>query len=323
MKDRDYYFDNLKGLLIIFVIHNHFYAVGNIFTELLNTFDMPLFLMISGYFCYSSYEQVYGRAELFNKVMRRCLRLLVPIISYGVLNFIVYGMLHGFNVDNLFYCFVNTGLWFLYQIIFCTILMVITRIISRNVCIQLLAIVIVYGGLCLLYQHMPLIRTIIAFMPYFVMGYYYNYFLKNKNEKIMIANNIIATTCSFLFPITFMAFISVDVYQVGALNVFKGCIGAIFLDFIVRRSGLFQNKIKGITYIGKTSLQLYYIQMILTYIRLPEVEPFISEKANIIFNSFIINPVNTVAMLLLSCILLQIISKSDRVSLMLFGRRCM
>ena len=94
-KERDYYFDNLKAVLIFLVVLGHFLlpihdnAVLVILKRLIYVFHMPLFVFVSGYFAKTIYHN-----GTFN--FKRILYLIKAYILFVIAIQLVY-VLAGFR----------------------------------------------------------------------------------------------------------------------------------------------------------------------------------------------------------------------------------
>lgn len=84
MKKRLDYFDQLKGVAILFVVVGHilFWSLGVKDTGLNNMyiiFYMPLFFYISGFWAFKNHESAL---DVFKNVMKTSLHLLVPFLTF-------------------------------------------------------------------------------------------------------------------------------------------------------------------------------------------------------------------------------------------------
>ena len=75
-KERDYFFDNLKAVLIFLVVLGHFLlpihgeSVLVVVKRLIYVFHMPLFVFVSGYFA----KKIYKNGQYnFKKILYLCL----------------------------------------------------------------------------------------------------------------------------------------------------------------------------------------------------------------------------------------------------------
>lgn len=128
MKERVTYIDNLKAFAIICVILGHAlqYLAGNdperlISFNLIYTFHMPLFMMISGFFAAPSLRLA---PNVFLK--KKAKQLLLPAISWSIIKIILSA---GGNVCNN----LSGSFWFLKSAFVCYVVTyVMTRIVRKD-----------------------------------------------------------------------------------------------------------------------------------------------------------------------------------------------
>ncbi len=145
------------------------------------SFHMPLFMLISGFF-FSSSAKKYSAQKLFSK---RFHELFIPILSWSAVDLafqILYNILKGTMTFRIFFSYpriVIGSLWFLWAILFCSIVLFAVKKIFRNFfpihILIIAAMTIVPDKFNLqLYKFM---------YPYFVAGFYWNEF--SLSEKII------------------------------------------------------------------------------------------------------------------------------------------
>lgn len=112
--NRLYYIDNLRGLLILFVILGHCvqYFIAdydhNFLFRFIYSFHMPLFMALSGYVSYSPYNK-------WKTVSRRFVQLIVPFFAWLIVSTISVG-----NISHFYGTLLkpDNGLWFLWVLFF-------------------------------------------------------------------------------------------------------------------------------------------------------------------------------------------------------------
>lgn len=80
MKQYNYCLDFIKGIACVFVVFMHceFPGLLGIAVQTISRFCVPLFFMVSGYFCYKSANtQPVGQRWLFNKKVKHILKIIV------------------------------------------------------------------------------------------------------------------------------------------------------------------------------------------------------------------------------------------------------
>lgn len=162
---RDLSIDTLKGFLILLVILGH--LIGSLkfswpgVWNLIYTFHMPLFVLISGYLSKRDDTSVFT--------------ILKPLLVFQVLNIIILVILgHPFSFT--YFLIPHWTLWYLLSLIFWRLILKYTpsKLINKPYIylgITLLTAVVV--GLFLPYGRVLSIQRTISFLPFFLMGYYF------------------------------------------------------------------------------------------------------------------------------------------------------
>ncbi len=163
VRGRDQEIDFIKGMLIWCVVYGH--AVDALCGRLphqsvwlhvfVRTFDLPFFMVISGYFCQKS----LGRKNLSRVVIDRLTMLLFPIVIWTLLR----GHLN--IVSGMYY--------FLWAVLSSTMACVAVRLVTR-LCrvesVRIMELVFLWFLVVLLYFiHMP--WNLFYLFPFFVVGY--------------------------------------------------------------------------------------------------------------------------------------------------------
>lgn len=175
---RDGYLDFLKGLAVVLVVVGHCIQFGQGEAVLqgrtffddwafrsIYSFHMPLFALISGWLFGASIERHGLSAQM---LAHRCLSLVAPIVSFGVLSYMVqclFGQAELGIKDLLSH--VAYQLWFLYAMISCSVLVAALRTFAGDS-------LIAYVMACGLTIFAPLLLNLHehAFVfPYFTGGY--------------------------------------------------------------------------------------------------------------------------------------------------------
>ncbi|WP_226644297.1 acyltransferase family protein [Mesobacillus subterraneus] len=171
MKQRDYYFDNAKFILIFFVVFGHLLRsfiednemIYNLY-KVIYTFHMPAFILVSGFF-----------ARGFNKkgyVMKIAKKLILPYFIFQLIYSIFYYFLYSKSTFTMDPLNPHWSLWFLISL-FCWNIMLI-GFARLNATIGLL---VAFGlGLGVGYvdwisNYLSLSRTFV-FFPLFLLGYH-------------------------------------------------------------------------------------------------------------------------------------------------------
>lgn len=201
MKTRNPYWDEVKGILILFVcmVHvlepnGHDYAWENALYEWLQIFNMPLFIFIQGYFA------SHIKNDDIRLVKRTCFFVILFIIC-KVAYYGSYYIIHGKFQPWLLSGFWNEGSdpWFGLASAFFTVSIFFIRNLSAKILIPLSIISALLCGFDVSFDtHFSLMR-IINFYPYFLLGFYADHsFLEKKLEKAQKKYIFVGIACLIL-----------------------------------------------------------------------------------------------------------------------------
>ncbi|WP_163652383.1 acyltransferase family protein [Listeria sp. PSOL-1] len=192
-KERDYYFDNAKFILIFFVVFGHLmetfvadYTSVHILYLSIYTFHMPTFILISGFFAKGFRKPGYLRKTIK--------KLILPYIFFQLIYSIFYYFL--LNEAHLSVKMLDPewSLWFLISLVFWNVMLLAFAKLKPIIAI-LIAILI---GLTAGYFNeidgfLSLSRTFV-FFPFFLVGFFLTteHFKLAKQNKAKIIGGIIA-----------------------------------------------------------------------------------------------------------------------------------
>ncbi|MEL4029440.1 acyltransferase family protein [Caldifermentibacillus hisashii] len=291
-KQRDYYFDNGKFLLIFFVVFGHlirsFIEDNEILYALYKTiysFHMPAFILVSGYFAKGYFEKGY-----FTKLVKK---LLVPYLIFQIIYSVYYYFLLSEKSLSINIFNPEWSLWFLVSL-FCwhLLLLLFTKMNQPFGFILSIIIGILIGYIDFIDEYLSLSRTFV-FFPFFLLGYYLKrehfYWLKSK---VAISSATIVITSVFvlfyLFPLmdfewlfgskpynhfetdmTFAWLQRLFIYGVSLITVFS------FWAFVPRQHYFF-------TKIGRYTLYIYLLHgFIIKYFRGSDWEKWIAKNHSV------------------------------------------
>ena len=205
IKNRDPFFDIIKGVAILLVVIGHCIQYGNGSDYLSNkeyfenfvfrciySFHMPLFMLICGYFYYSSVCKRTFTETIFNK----CQTVLLPIISFGLVSYIIWNG----NIISFDFCSIEVkefiigckehiqqSLWFFWALFKLSIIVaVIQKALKDNIYIHFIVLLLVF------ILPIPRISELEkSVYPFFLLGYLakkYNWWnkLQSINKTITI-----------------------------------------------------------------------------------------------------------------------------------------
>ncbi|MGE5329622.1 MAG: acyltransferase family protein [Deltaproteobacteria bacterium] len=205
-KERDYYFDNVKFLLILLVVIGH--TIEPLIKADLNlkaiyifiyTFHMPLFILISGYF-----SKNIGADKYFIKNVRK---ILVPYIIFQILYFFFFR----FGMNNIQTKFSLLTpywiMWFMFSMfIWKSILPYFVKI--KYPLLVSVIIAVIAGYIPQIGYFLSLSRTI-TFFPFFLLGYYLK---KPDIEKLNTLNKKIISIIILVCGLIVIYYFSQSIY---------------------------------------------------------------------------------------------------------------
>lgn len=195
-KERDYYFDNLKFLLIIIVVIGH--SIEPLVNSNMNlkavyvfiyTFHMPLFILVSGYFSKNINTDKY--------ILKIARKILIPYFIFQILYFLFF---HFVMNNHAIKFTLFTPYWIMWFLLSLFIWKLVLPYFVKLKFPLLLSIVLAIsaGYIDQIGYFMSFSRTI-TFFPFFLLGYYLN---KSHLEKLYTLKikmlSIIVLICGFL-----------------------------------------------------------------------------------------------------------------------------
>ena len=141
MTKRIGWIDNLKGVAILLVVIRHVMQANitdcsqTIIGNAIFAVQMPLFMIIAGYFSITSDKYYSSKTEIWNYIKKRLMHYILPFFSWYI---VVYVLLRGFYNRNVFEALkilvnnVDVGLWFLYVVFVLSVVMVIAKAICTR-----------------------------------------------------------------------------------------------------------------------------------------------------------------------------------------------
>ena len=297
LKKRYYLLDNLKVILIFFVVFGHvieYYINDNSILMTLYIFiyifHMPLFIFISGYL-----------SKNFYKMKRKAIRNL--LIPYIIFNMIWYTAVYiGTRKAMFSVLYPGWTLWYLLSLFFWRITLKYLIKFKHILLLSFIAGVLV-GLIPSIGSILSISRTIV-FLPFFLLGYYTT---EEHLEKIKSFKSEYAITGILVFLLIAIYIVKNDLfnykflynsYSYNALEVslFEGTIFRIFLYFgaiifsicvinLVPRKEQFFSKI------GKATMNIYVFHIylvMLVYFFIPKWNIGLLQNILILISPFII-----------------------------------
>ncbi|MCR6515116.1 acyltransferase family protein [Clostridium sp. LY3-2] len=262
---RDYYFDTLKGVLILLVVIGNSLELSktdlpfmHYFILFLYMFHMPLFAFISGYFCKQSKRSTVQRvSEIF-----------ILYVSVQTLYFMFYKFIMGETEYRLKFMEPYWTLWYLVSLIFWYIIYDYIKDYKKWL-IGSLLVAILIGYDPSVFNYLSISRTIF-FLPFFILGVIFKKeYIKKIKEKKKLLGILSLIVLIILFFLSFgliidllFEFVGYESYYPNAtwypllIRIFHyiGAVilGAFIMSLIPKNKTMFSS-------IGKYSLYIYIV----------------------------------------------------------------
>lgn len=276
------YFDNAKGILIIFIILAHvlslcssYYNYNDDFFKFATLFMLQCFFFISAYFA--------SKSKTPKK--KRILNLLKTYLIWQTIITIYYAFVLNIVEFNLNYMIPRYTLWFLITMIFYNLSEFFLEKSNYKVMIPLSIIIgLLAGFVPLIGETLSLSRTFV-FFPFYVIGYYakdLNLLEKIKTKKIKILS-IALSIVILIFILNFDNILSIKIlkgkysyFDINSFNIWAAC-GQRLLFYILSMIvsigflNLVPKKENFLTTLGRNTLYIYLTQGMI-------LKTFVTEK---------------------------------------------
>lgn len=338
MKKRIEYLDAIKGLAIILMVMGHTiawnysdwnkvclfdmsqptnYKVGGFVWQLIYSFHMALFFMVSGYL---SGEKWNLENSIWNFFLKKTRRLFVPYLVTGFLVYIVRG---------------HWGYWFflcLYELslIWLGMNLLLSKVnVKQNLYVDVLFMGGVYIGFRALVMFVPITIFGISldmFVKYFVPFCFGTLMCRHPQIIEYIKTNFCYSMCMILFialfmtryiteyPVIFKIVEKLDFFL--SVSALLACI-VVFNIFLNGLPKFFE---RVMAYMGRLSMPIYILH-ILFVIQIPVVGNFYLSQGNVtsIILQIIYSVVVSSIAIVLSAVTYKILRRSSLLSLLMFG----
>lgn len=166
MKERIYLFDNLKAVLIFFVVVGHFTSLNRFHNPLIGavnnviySFHMPLFIFVSGYFSRGIMRQRADDIE----------RLLFTYINFQILSLLFVKLLTGTSSMNIFIPSYHN--WYLLGMFIWRLVAPYFKFSSRSFSLLCTIVISFLIGFYPQFDSFLALYRSFYFLPFFLMGY--------------------------------------------------------------------------------------------------------------------------------------------------------
>ncbi len=263
-KQRDPYFDNLKGILICLVCAGHclnLYRDSNVYCNylfnLIYAFHMPLFFYVSGYF-----------SKNVEKTFRLAFEtLIIPAIPFELLYYILHVATGADNTEPLLTPVF--AYWFCFALFFCRALLpYLTRLKAIVPITFILALAAGFN------PHINEIMTLSRFLcmlPFFLLGYYTT---RENMERIRKMNTALAVASGLAAAagvIALLYFFGPDIgftlrspYENPNGVLFRGAQFVAAVPMSVAVMKLTPQSKSYLSEVGKRTLQIYFLHFYFT-----------------------------------------------------------
>ena len=341
--------DFFKGILMLGVIFGHLataYKAGAVTDTIwpvvfVRTYDMPLFMLISGIFLRKTADKYVWWKNIVNKITT----ILVPLVLWQTLFFAFkkcIALVRGtFTISLKEYVLSLTGaLWFLWSALACTIIVIIVNQITKNEAVRALLLALLSVGFMLV----PVDKFKIAFMlPFFAIGYFFESVYKKINEKQLSIIKFSAV-CVFVVLLCFWdadyniwnsgSYLLKDTLDTLLASIFRFVIGAIgciamslAFDALTRIGNPIVKWInKEITSCGKNTLAIYILQSFVVEYAFARVmaKLFSNPESNIFISNigllgYVIAPITAFIVMIALNRVINLLKRIPRIGKFLFG----
>ncbi len=297
--------DRLKGVAGVLTLFGHVIIMGNgeVFREtdlyfndkvfqLIYSFHMPLFMMISG-FLFGRSVRLYDRKKTAEQIFDKAKKLIVPLLLFSVLdlilsisNWISAGIQINIKIVALQYLILFvTERWFLWAVFWCFLFSVLWKnLLKENPFVLVALFLIMFAvpdGLNLgAYKYM---------LPYFIIGNklfeaYYDDSMRKRAEKFLNFKSFIPAVLLFTallsgygggmtVYISGYKLIGKDIFNqlyIDAYRFLIGLSGSVvmgFLIYFISKSKLTEKVMDILSHVGKYTMGIYLLsQYVVVYI---------------------------------------------------------
>ncbi len=205
VKNRSSYFDNVKSVLIFFVVIGHFAEVAlghsQVFKSIflwLYFFHMPLFIFITGYF---SKNLIKNKERVFKRSFEFFSLFIIMKITFFIIRYFFDGNRLSFSI------FSETSVpWYLLAISIMYLLSYALKDLNPKAVLLFFTIISLFAGYDSEIRDFLVLSRTLMFFPFFLLGLMCNesFFTKLKSHKInyVLASSviIISILIFYLFP---------------------------------------------------------------------------------------------------------------------------
>ena len=207
--NRILYWDIAKAIAIFFVVWGHClqnmtmdkdYWLVDRLSQFIISFHMPMFMIISGFFAYSSLTRPFG-----DVIKKKVQQLLLPSVSWFLIVSLMAMLLHSEFTTKRLYIILHSLLssyWFLKSLFMCYLLTLVGIFLYKR---KFWMLVIYITILLVVAESLNYVSTI-SMLPFFTIGILYRYY-QSLLEKYIVITSLVCFGC---YIVLFSIFDSVD-----------------------------------------------------------------------------------------------------------------
>lgn len=308
------YIDQIKGFAIFLVVIGHSLEnllpgnpPGGILRELIYSFHMPLFFMISGMLFHTP-------INLWTAIKKKFIKLIVPFIIWGILfSLYLYGNLSDFFIEGKVH-----HMWFIIILFECYLVHNLINLCFKRLHIrpqyEIMAFIFIIFLMEIIKRITNPSYSLISFTQFtvmyrfYVLGYFFKFLTKEVNHKSII----------ILFIASFITTFIYNHYHTANIITFTICAisGSMLLYSIFKYNILHITKqnLRRLEYLGKYSIFFYLGHMF--FLKYKLIDTSTLSEFFIIFLAIII----TLTILFIMNYLLKVVLKNRVCSFLLLGR---
>ena len=253
------YIDRLKGFAILCVILGHyvFHALGqkDIISEIIGSFQMPLFMFMSGY--------VLSSAPSWKKCCKKVITFMLPMLIVGG----IFALFSGSTLSAWIQTPFKHGYWYLYVLSVFYVLLSIMGKIGGGIVLKIISAVVIFILLCALNYIVPArwndvfsLWMLKLYWPFFICAY----FVRQMNVLPLL------TKRNYIFSISLIGYVvGFLLYRNGHphlfhLNAFL-FIAAIIYVFMMSEQHE-NTATKALSYFGRQTLEIYILHFFIIHL---------------------------------------------------------
>lgn len=346
-QERDGFVDFLKAVLIFIVIWSHCISAlngeilpwnNNYFSITTTTFQMPFFILISGYLFYASTKR-----QSYQKIIKKkASTVLVPIVIWNTIFFIASTLVSiirnsssGSIISNYFY-YMFHSLWYLWVYLLISIIMCLVGLIIRRESIRIIIYIVIEIGAHFLFEYVFYFEFM---FPFFLVGYY---IAKNGEKLKGKVRTTILIVLAIVYPILRLFYIPeysiymlpskmnlvewvyfIKAYAIRFLAGISGTACCYLLARILWKSSEIIRESKNIRLVGKRTMELYILHSFIVSFLIKKVVAFLKLNEFFVERLFITNFVFALLLavfVLIGCLLItKAIYKIPKIGSIVFG----